>query len=75
MKTMIAEAKDARREITALALIAMVIIAAAWYGFWSGQDAFSQEKYNSAWVWCESQPDTESCRWGAYTALSPALNK
>lgn len=59
------------------ALLAFVLIAGAAF-FFNGQEkrgTFPQEKYNSAYVWCESQPDVESCRWGAFNALSPALVK
>lgn len=59
------------------ALIAFVLIAGLAF-FFNGQeksDAFPQEKYNEAYVWCESMPDVESCRWGAFNALSPALVK
>lgn len=74
IKDMIAEAREARAEIVALALIVVLGLASVlWFN--AQRDAFPQEKYNVAYVWCESQSDVESCRWGAFVALSPALNK
>ena len=70
---MITAIKEYASELTA-ALLVVLILAFAWIYTKQAQE-FPQEQYNGAYVWCESQPDKESCRWGAFVALSPALTK
>lgn len=69
---MIATLKEYAGEL-AVALLLVLLLAFAW--LYSKAQEFPQDAYNGAYVWCESQPDVESCRWGAFVALSPALSK
>lgn len=71
---MTATLKEYAAELTAIVLMALLFVA-VWFFVKATDQSFPQEKYNGAYVWCESQPDVESCRWGAFVALSPALNK
>ena len=72
---MITALKEYTGEILASLLIVMILAFAWLYTKHMDSQTFPQEQYNGAYVWCESQPDAESCRWGAFVALSPALSK
>lgn len=71
---MIATLKEYAGEV-ATVLMLVLTVALIWLVTKPAEPAFDQETYNGAYVWCENQPDVESCRWGAFVALSPALNK